>query len=466
MTPSLPPGPKGNFLLGSLPELRRDPMGLFRRLREEHGDVSLFRLGRRRCYLLCHPEHVRYVLRENSRNYKKSFFFEKMKVLLGNGLLPMTYEDDFWRTRRRLSQPPFHSRSLREFTATWTIATEDLLERWRPFARSGRPLDAFDEMIAHTLELAARTLLSIDPEHAESERVRNAFAIGLEHLMHKVEALVDWPEWVPTPRNRRFLRARGELDDVIYKLIDERRRAGPDAVPDFLTTLIRACEEDPSKRVDDRQLRDEVMTLFIAGFETNASALAWTLWLLARHPDYDERLRQELKDVLDGRTPGFDDLPRLEHTRMALDESMRLYPPAWWFTREAIADDRIAGYPIPAGSIIVLSQHVTHRHPDFWEEPDRFDPLRFTPERSKSRPPLAYFPFGEGPRSCIGRHFAMLQMQLVVAMIAQRYRIRDEPGHEVELWPVITLRPRNGVPIRIEEVAEQPAHASPAPGVR
>jgi len=258
------------------------------------------------------------------------------------------------------------------------------------------------------------------------------------------------PERIPTPRNRRFLVARRKLDEAVYRLIAGRRRSGEDT-GDLLSMLLAARDEETGEGMSDRQLRDEVVTILIAGYETTADALAWTWYLLGTHPEAGARLHAELAAVLAGRVPAVEDLPQLPYTRMVLQEAMRLYPPAWGLLRQAREDDEIRGYRIPARARIVISQYVVHRHPGFWEEPEQFDPERFAPGRAASRPPFAYFPFGGGQRMCIGNNFAMMEAQLILATVAQRYRLDLVPGHPVEPEPLITLRPRHGVLVTLHD---------------
>lgn len=454
------PGPSGRLLLGSLPEFRRDPLALLSGLRERYGDVARFRLVRDECFLLSHPDHVRYVLRENSTNYRKALFFDMVRVLLGDGLLSWPFEDAFWRQRRRLCSPPFRPRSLRKFAEIWAVATNELIDRWRGYAHSGEVFDAFEQTMAHSLDLAARTLFSLDAGSADGELVTSSFTICLQHLMYKVGTVVNVPESVPTPRNRRFLKARGALDEVVYRLIRERREAGDRAPDDFLSSFVQANDSDPAHRVSDRQLRDDLLTLFIAGFETNASALAFALWVLAQHPDWAARVREEVQDVLDKRDPGYDDLGKLTCNHMTLLESMRLYPPAWWLTRAAIEDDEIGGFRVPAGATVIVSQWVTQRHPDYWTDAETFDPLRFTAERSSERPALAYFPFGDGPRSCIGEQFAMVQLEVVLAMLVRAFEFQPQPDHDIGVMPLITMRPRNPVLISLREAGPRAGAAA------
>ncbi|MDP3767798.1 MAG: cytochrome P450, partial [Dehalococcoidia bacterium] len=253
----------------------------------------------------------------------------------------------------------------------------------------------------------------------------------------------------PTPTNLRFRRAMRTLDDIVYGMIEARRNNGADK-DDLLSMLLEARDEETGEGMSDKQLRDEVFTMFTAGHETTAAALAWTWYLLSQHPEAEGRLHNELGSVLSGRTPGLDDLQRLPYTRMVIEETLRLYPPVWSIGRMALREDTVLGYRIPAKGQVLLSSYVTHRHPEFWDEPERFDPERFAPERAASRPRYAYFPFGGGPRQCIGNEFAMMEAQLALATLAQRYRLRLVPGQVVEPEPAVTLRPRHGVMVTVE----------------
>lgn len=453
------PGPKGHVLLGSLPEFRKDPLTFLAGLREQHGDVARFRLVTDPCFLLSHPELVRLVLRERSGEFRKAFFFDKVKSLLGNGLLSYPFEDEFWRGRRRLAQPPFRPSGVAGFSGMWAAATEELIERWHAEAERGNPIDAFDHLLGHSLDLASRTLFGITGHSADGERVNTSFTICLEHLMHKVQSALDVPERIPTARNRRFRRAKRNLNEVIERLVQQRRRAGQEVAADFLSSYVRSHDSEP-ERGSDRQLHDDLLTLFIAGFETNASAIAWALWTIAQQPELQARLQTQVDQVLSGRSPSLQDLPRLPLIRMTLQETMRLRPPAWWIARAATADLVVRGYPIPRGSTVIVSQYVTHRHPEFWPDPERFDPERFNDAQIRERPPMAYFPFGDGPRGCIGEHFATVQLQIVLAMILTHFEIRPDPGHEVQMWPAITMRPTPSVPLYLTR--RQPAKHSAA----
>jgi cytochrome P450 len=253
--------------------------------------------------------------------------------------------------------------------------------------------------------------------------------------------LASLPERVPTPRNRRFSRALSTVDKIVYSMIEERR-AGRIVADDLLSMLMEARDAETGESMSDKQLRDEVMTIFLAGHETTASSLSWALYLVSKDPNVEEKLAAEVDAALNGRTPAMEDLPNLPYTRMVIEEALRLYPPAWAFGRQAIADDEIGGYRIPANSSVLVSPWITHRHPAFWDRPQQFDPERFTAEKSAGRPRYAYFPFGGGPRQCIGNEFAMMETQLVLAMIAQQFKFRLVPGQRVEPDPSVTLRPK------------------------
>ena len=437
------PGPRGHFLFGVAAEVMRDPIRFYMRMRRDYGDVVRMRtLPGFHWHLVSHPAGVERVLQTNQQNYPKGKLFNKpLGLLVGQGLL--TSEGEFWRRQRRLAQPAFHRQRINALGETMTAATERMLERWREFERDGRPFDLAAETTRLTLQIAGLTLFGVDLSDAAS-RVGSALRVAFEHLNYRMMYPWALPEVIPTRRNRRFLRARRLLDEVVYDVIRERRRRDEDA-GDLLSMLLLARDEETGEGMSDEQLRDEVMTILIAGHETGAAALAWAWYMLARHEEVEGKLCDELAGVLGGRTPAVADLPSLPYTKMFFDEVLRLYPPAWGMLREARETDEIGGYRIPAGTPLTVSQYVTHRHPEFWDEPERFDPERFTPERVAARPKFAYFPFGGGSRQCIGNSFALMEAQLVLATVAQHFRPRLAAGQTVEEDPTFTLRPRGGV---------------------
>lgn len=442
-----PPGPRGKFLLGSGPEVVRNPIRFYSNARRDFGDVVRLRaLPTFYWYLISHPTGIERILQTNQQNYPKGKLFNKpVGLLMGNGLL--TSEGEFWRRQRRLAQPAFHRQRIAALGGTMTRAAEEMLERWRAYEKSGEAFDVATEMTRLTLQIAGETLLSVDLGN-EASKVSGALRTAFEHLNYRMSYPWALPEVFPTPRNRRFLKAKRALYDVVQEIISERRRQNADT-GDLLSMLMLARDEETGEGMSDEQLRDEVMTILIAGHETGAAALAWCWYLLAKNPDAERKLREELERVLGGRTPTMEDLKDLPYTKMVFDEVLRLYPPAWALPRQAVEDDEIGGYRIPAKSFVVLSQYVTQRHPEFWEEPERFDPERFTPERVAERPRFAYFPFGGGSRRCIGDSFAMIEAQLILATVAQHFRPRLVSDQTIEEDPTFTLRPRGGVHVTL-----------------
>jgi cytochrome P450 len=435
-----PPGPRGGYFFGRMFEAQRDPITFFQKMIAEHGDYVAVRFGPIRYFIVNDPEGARQVLVDNQKNYKKSRSYQALKLVLGEGLV--TSEGDFWRRQRRLAQPAFHKERLASFVKTMVADTASMLDRWRA-AGAVPPFDVHREMMRLTLRIVTRTLFSTDSD-AEADEVGHAMSVAIEHVNEYADALVPVPIWIPTPKNLRFGRARRTLDALVLRIIDERRKAA-DKPNDLLSMLMSAQDEDTREQMTDRQLRDEVMTLVAAGHETTANLLTWTFYSLAQHPEVAARVKSEVTTVLGGRTPSLDDLPRLAFTRSVLDESLRLYPPAWILEREALADDQIGGYRVRRGVVVAVSPFMMHRHRRYWDRADEFDPDRFSPARATSRPKYAYLPFGGGPRLCIGNAFALMEAQIILAMIAAEWSLDLAPGFRVELDPSVTLRPRRGL---------------------
>ena len=441
-TVDVPPGPRGNVVLGSIGDLYRDRLRFVLDVARTYGDVAQYRVAHMRMYQVNHPAGVGRLLHDNHSNYSKDVAtFGTLRLILGNGLL--TSDGDFWRRQRRLAQPAFHQRRVTAFGDLMTDATLAMLERWRPSVAQDQPLDLAAEFMHLTLEVATRALFS-----ASVERDVDAIGRAITTLLNEVTFRFTFPFYpplkVPTPRNRRFLAAQATLDGVIYGIIAERRRQ-PGEHDDLLALLMEARDEKTGEGMSDRQLRDEVITLFVAGHETTANALSWSSYLLSTHVAVARKMRAEVDEALQGRIPTAADLPNLPYTRMVIDETLRLYPPAWITNRRAIEDDTICGYRIPADAIVSISPYVTHRDPTLWQNPEGFDPDRFAPERSSGRPHFAYFPFGGGPHQCIGKGFALLEATLVLALLTQRYELHLAPGRRVETVAMATLRPRYGM---------------------
>jgi cytochrome P450 len=437
-SPRPAPGPPGLPFLGSYLEIRRrGQIGFYLESWHRYGDIIRFRLGPLVVHIIAHPDHVHHVLAGRSDNYIKGWSYTKLRIVAGLGLL--TSEGELWRRQRRLIQPPFTQRSVARLGPDMNEAIDAMLARWQVASDSGTPLAIDREMAALGLSIIGKTIFGTDLS-TDMRSILDAVADALAFVNRRLASFLDVPLAVPTPANRRFKRAMARFDAVVYGLIEERRRRVSDE-SDLLGALLAARDPETGEAMSDRQIRDEVITILIAGHETSALALSWTWYLLAQHPEVEDRLLAELATVLAGRPPTIDDVPALTYTRMVAEEAMRLYPPVWTFSREAVADDEIAGYYIPGGSIIFLSQYLTHRHPDFWERPEEFDPERFSPERAKDRPHYVYFPFGFGSRGCLGFHFAMLELCLTLASVAQRYRLRSLPGPSIEPRSRITLHP-------------------------
>ena len=434
------PGVGGLAFFRLMPELKRNTLGTFVNLWRAHGDVFCLR-GLWTTFMLFDPRHVEHVLHANSRNYRKGRTFKEIKAATGNGLF--VSEGDVWLRQRRLAQPAFHRQRIASFAGIMTDSAEEMLERWRPLAERGQAVEVDAEMLRLTLGIVGKALFSRDLSD-QADTVSQSFEIIRKHTTDRVMAIVKLPASLPTPRNRRYRRALSNADRIVYDLIAERRQ-GEGNPDDLLSLLMAARDEETGEGLSDRELRDQVVTLIGAGYETTTQALAWTWYLLAKHPEVDDRLRAEISDALGGRTPTFEDLPRLSYTLMVFQEAMRLYPPAWAMSRTANGPDVIGGYRVPANSEILLMPYITHRHPAYWERPEEFFPEHFSPERVAARPRFAYFPFGGGPRQCIGNGFALMEAQLIIAKVVQKYRLRLADGREVEPETSVTLRPRGGL---------------------
>ncbi len=418
--------------------MTRAPLPFLMGCAERYGDFVPFSIGPQLCYLVSDPEATREVLVTQQRNFTKSRGLERMKLLLGDGLL--TSESEYHMRQRRLAQPAFHRERVMAYGSTMAAYAERASERWR----GGETLDVGAEMTRLTLAIVGKTLFDADVE-GEAGDIGAAVTASIDAFSVAVLPFGEWLDHLPLPHTLRFRRARQRLDATIYRIIAEHRAAGVDR-GDLLSMLIAASDtEGDGTGMSDLQLRDEAMTIFIAGHETTANLLTWTWYLLGEHPEIEGRLHDELDMVLGGRAPGAADMERLGYLRMVLSESMRLYPPAWILGRRAIADCSVGGHDMPARSIAFMSQYVTHRDPRWYPEPERFDPQRWTPEAVARRPKFAYFPFGAGSRVCIGEQFALMEATLALATLAQRWRLRLVPGHRVVPQARITLRPRYGM---------------------
>ena len=435
---ALPPGPPQRYPGQTLLAFTRDPLAALERM-AGYGDVSHFRVGRQLVYLANHPDLVRDVLVTHGRRFAKGRGLERARVLLGNGLL--TSEGEFHLRQRRLVQPAFHRARLDGYAAVMA----DVAARHAARLRDGETVDVARAMTALTLAIVGRTLFDADVE-GEAPEIGEVLGAALEHFNLLLLPFSELLEYLPIPATIRFRRVRRRLDAPIYRIIAERRASGEDR-GDLLSMLLAARDDDGSA-MDDLQLRDEAMTLFLAGHETTANLLAWTWWLLARHPDVEARLHAEV-DAL-GRAPTLADVERLPYARQVVAESMRLYPPAYVLGRRALEPYRLGDWDIPARAIVLASQWLLHRDPRFWPDPTRFDPERWRAGAAEARPRFAYFPFGAGTRVCVGEHFAWTEAILVLATLAQQVRF-TRPAGAPDAAPraIVTLRPRAGLPMRV-----------------
>jgi cytochrome P450 len=440
---AIPQGPRGGRVLGNMREFNSDSLGFVERCAREFGDVVPTRFLYVPALFLFHPDHVEYVLATGSKNFIKaaslrSPFFHR---LVGKGLV--TSEGEFWRRQRRLAQPAFHRDRVEAYARTMVAYAERMLEHWR----DGQTLDAHEEMMMLTQAVVAQTLFSADVS-GDSREIGEA----LSNLVRPFasQATLKWilDNRLPTPAHLRFNRDVRKIDRFVYRLIEERRASREDT-GDLLSMLLAAHDEDGSG-MTDQQLRDELMTIFLAGHETTALALTWAWYLLAQNPEAEAKLAAELDEVLGGRAPTVEDLPRLRYTDWVVKESMRLYPPAWAVGRECVRECEVGGFRVKQGMQVFGFQWVNQRDARWFTDPTAFRPERWGEESISRLPKYAYFPFGGGPRLCIGNYFATMEAVLILATIARRFRLRLVPGHTVEVLPALSLRPKHGLKMALE----------------
>jgi cytochrome P450 len=431
-----PPGPSGGIRQWMSGPLKNgDPLGYFTGITSKYGDIARLRILNFQVFLINHPDYIEDVLVNHPRKFIKGRVLQANKRVFGRGLL--TSEGDFWLRQRRLTQPAFHRARIASYGTTMVEYTERLLQEWQ----DGEERDLHKEMMRLTLQIVGKTLFDADVER-DTQDIGKSLELLLE-LGANFRRAIFIPQWLPTPTNIRLELAIRRIEKVLYRIIAKKRASGRDA-GDLLSMLLTARDEDGS-RMTDKQLRDEAITLFLAGHETTANMLSWTWWLLAQNPDVETMLHVELQNVLAGRAPSLEDLPKLVYTNYVITESLRLYPPAWGTARTAIEDHEIAGYKVPRGSGISFAQWTVHRDARWYDAPDEFRPERWEGDLMKRLPRFAYFPFGGGPRQCIGNTFALMEAALILATIAQKFRFRLVEGHPVVPLASITLRPRYGI---------------------
>ncbi len=439
-----PPERKGTLLQGVMPEFNRDSLAFITDCREL-GDVVKLRFLYLTAYFIYHPNDIEDVLSTNAKNFIKarslrSPFFQR---LVGKGLL--TSEGELWRRQRRLAQPAFHRQRISAYGEVMVAYTKRMLSTWKP----GETRDIHREMMKLTLEIVVKTLFNADVS-GDADRVGRVLSELVKPFAS--QATLKWiiDNRLPTANHRHFNRAAREIDEIVFRIIAERR-AKPSDHGDLLSMLLAAHDEDDGSQMNDRQLRDEVMTIFLAGHETTALTLSWAWYLLAQYPDVEQKFHEELAEVLNGNSPTVDDMPRLKYTEKIAKESMRLYPPAFGLGREAIETCEIGGFRVPAKAQVFMFQWAVQRDARFFEEPERFNPDRWTEEMTATLPKYAYFPFGGGPRACIGNYFAMMEIVLLLATIGQKFRLPLAHAAKVELYPAMSLRPKGGIEVLVED---------------
>lgn len=419
----------------TLTEYSQDPLGFMTRCAQEFGEIVPLQLEGELFCLLTNPDHITEVLKDRIL-FVKAQDLRILRGLLGNGLF--TSEGDFWQRQRRLTQPVFHQQRINGYGAVMVDYTQQMLQSWH----EGKVLDVHDEMMRLTLNIVMKTIFGQDTTDREAT-----------HVAHALDEAMNW--FVQTTgrtanSDRRYQDAIALLDETVYAMVNRRRVTGSEG-DDLLGMLMQVQDADDGTRMSDRQLRDEVATLMLAGHETTANTLSWTWMLLANHPRVRGKLTEELKTVLNGRTPAIADLPNLPYTNMVIKEAMRLYPPVTDVSREAIQDCEIGGYSIPKGTTLIASQWVMHRNPRYFTNPEVFSPERWADDLEKRLPRGVYFPFGDGPRICIGKSFAQMEAVLILAAIAQTFQLELISNQTIELQPSITLRPKNGIKVVLKK---------------
>jgi len=443
---TLPQDTKSHWLFGAVYYFGQDPLHFITDRVPKYDGIfrvkSPFFLEQ--VAIVSKPDYVKHILQDNNKNYQKSYAYRIMRHLVGNGLL--TSEGDFWLRQRRLAQTAFHKERLEGFASIMTHATQDLISVWNKM-EDGKQVDLSREMMEVTLTIVSRCLFSTDV-HDVIDTVSREFSIANERLIRRIVKPVKVPLWIPTPGNIRENRSYSTIKKVVRQIV-EKRRQSKEQYDDLLSMLMEAKDEDTDAMMNDRQIEDEVLTIFLAGHETTAVALTWLFHCLDENKEVEEKAVAEAKTVLNGRSPGLNDLPKLDYTRMIIDETMRLYPPAWMIGRIAMEDDEIGGFRIPKGLNMLIPVYQVQRDPQYWENPLEFIPERFTAEKIKTYHKFLYYPFGGGPRLCIGRNFAMMEMQIIVPMLLQYFSLHKPADFKFKQDPLITMRPEPNMQMQV-----------------
>jgi len=443
-----PPGPSGAPLVGNLLEFRRDPLGMMLKTARDFGDIATLKLGPNLIFLISNPEWIKDLLVTNHQSVKKSRGLERAKIFLGEGLA--TSEGELHRRQRRMAQPAFNHQRVAGYAETMANRASETSDHWS----EGETRDIAEEMMRLTMVISGKTFFGSEVDSV-SEEVGKQMAVIEESYFRRLMPYSELLDGLPLPSNRRLNRAIKRLDEIMHTIIEEHRKNGEDQ-GDLLSTLLMAHDEEGSG-MSDKQLRDETVSLFFGGHETTSAALSWTWYLLSQNPEAESKFHKEVDSVLEGRLPQFEDFPKLTYTSMVFAESMRLYPPAWVLGRKLLVDYEVGSYTLPKGCGTFVSPWVMHHDSRYFPEPFEFDPMRWTPEAKASRPKFSYFPFGGGPRGCMGEEFAWMEGVILLATIGQRWRFKLSPGHQVEPAPMLTLRMKHGLRMILEKRRTQEA---------
>ncbi len=440
----LPPGPKGLPFLGSIRQLQQDRIGFLTSNQQQYGDIVHFKIGPRHIYQLNNPDHIQYVLVKHADQFQKTPALKNAaRDSIGQGLL--TSDGELHKRQRRLVQPAFHHNRIAAYANTMVNYTDDMLHQWQ----NGKQISMLNEMMHLTMRIVGKTLFDTDVTN-DADNIGEAISVGIEAMSKRLARPLQLLEKLPTETNRKRREALKVIDETIIRFIEERQASGEDK-GDLLSMLLMAVDEQDGGQMTNKQVKDEAMTLFVAGHETTANALTWTFYLLGQHPEVEQKLAEEITTGLQGRLPTLADLPKLPYLEMVVKESMRMYPPAWTVSREAQEDFELGGYTIPKGSVLMMSMYVVHHDARYWDQPDAFLPERFSAANEENIPKYAYFPFGGGPRVCIGNQFAMMEAELVLATIVQRYQLSLLPNQQIKLNPLVTLRPQPDIQMLVSK---------------
>lgn len=442
-----PPGPKGAPLIGNAREFVQEPLHYLQNCASEYGDIMQISLGTTPIYMLSHPDYIEHVLVTQNKSYNKSRFTQRRKSLFGNGLI--FSEGEFWLRQRRMMQPAFHQRRIATYSAAMVSLAQRMSERWH----DGETITLHEDMMQLSLEIVVKTLFDAETT-GDVQQIGRTLDVLIEQVSAAAVRPIQFPDWVPTRGNRQYNAALAELNGIIQQIIREHRQR--EIENDDLLSLFLHIQDEDGTRMTDKQVRDEVVNLYIAGHETVALALSYTWRLLAEHPEVEAKLHSELDSVLDGRAPIMDDLRHLPYTEQVFTEAMRLFPPVWGIFRDCKSLDEIAGYRITPNTVVLMSPWVVHHDARFYSEPEEFRPERWEKQASQAIPRYAYFPFGGGQRLCIGNMFAMIEARLLLATLAQKWTFSLAPDNPFELIPSITIRPKHGIKVVAHSRAKNP----------